>query len=481
MSCSSPELLTLKDLRGYQRWMAERIEKEPFLLLGSFMGSGKTIAVLTALRKLLDGCVVNRVLIVAPLLVAEETWTAEIEAWAHTRVLSYEVLTGSAERRLARLQKPAEIHIINRENLVWLWKQVGAKTPYDMIVYDESSRLKGGRKRTAITRKNVGGKVTVSGGTLSEFGALCNLRKHASRAVALTGTPAPNGVADLWGQVYFLDQGERLGATRGAFEDRWFVSDFLGFKKIARPHAEREIMERVSDIMVALKEADYADLPPLVKNIVESKLRPKELKQYNDFVSTLVAEEFDVEAVSRGVLTNKALQFANGALYKEDGSYVVVHDAKIKALERIISEAAGQPILVAYSFKFDLEQIKKAFPHAVVLTDNASVNIRGWNAGKIPLLLAHPASCGHGLNLQQGGNIAVWYGMNWSLELYQQFNKRLHRGGQKRTVFLHHILTPGTLDFSVMEALNQKDATQQTVIDAVKVSLLESVVFPNDP
>lgn len=454
---SSTSLLRPEQMRGYQTWMAEQVYQQNALLLASFMGSGKTVSVLTALRRLLDEFAVTRVLIVAPLLVAETVWPDEIESWTHLRALRYEVLTGNEERRLSRMRIPAEIHIINRENVPWLWNRWKKKWPYDCIVWDESSRLKAGKKRTS------------GAGKMSEFGAICAGRAFSSRVIELTGTPAPNGLQDLWGQIYLLDGGERLGTKRDAFLGRWFYSE--SYKTIPYQHSEDEIMSRIRDVMLCLKEEDYADLPPLVRNVVEAPMPQKAMEQYRRFEKTLVAEDYDVEAMSKGVLTNKLLQFSNGSLYNEYGDDLHIHDAKIKALERIVDEAAGQPILVAYSFRFDLKRILKKYPKAEVLTDNSSDIVKRWNQGKIQMLLAHPASAGHGLNLQKGGSIAVWYGINWSLELYQQFNKRLHRGSQERTVFLHHIISPGTMDGAVMDALNRKGATQDSVTNAVRVKL----------
>ena len=457
-------------LRSHQRWMVELQRKTPYVLLGSYMGSGKTASVLTAIVDALAEGRAQRVLIVAPLLVAETTWPDEIEEWEHTQALSYEVITGTEARRRGRLRNAADIHLINRENLPWLVKELGDTWPYDWLVWDESSRLKAGKKRTAGgTKPREDG--TVQKPQLSEFGAACRIRRHLKAVVELTGTPAPGGVHNLWGQIYLLDQGKRLGATRTDFERRWFAKDPYSRRMEPFPHSEKEIMKRVKDVMFVLKEEDYADLPPLVTNTVLARLPEKAMKEYRRFERTLVAEEYDVEAVNRGVLTNKLLQFANGSLYNEDGDDLYVHDAKLKALDSIVEEAAGQPILVAYSYQFDKRAILKRYKDAVVLGEDPTV-VRRWNSGKIKMLLCHPASAGHGLNLQRGGNIAVWYGLNWSLELYLQLNKRLHRTGQTaERVFLHHIVAPGTVDEAVMAALQAKGATQDSVTDAVRVVL----------
>jgi len=444
--------------------------RNPYCLLGSYMGSGKTVSVLTAIKDFRELGLIGPVLIVAPLLVAETTWPDEIEAWEHTRKLTYEVITGPEARRLSRLARPADIHIINRENIPWLVRTLGDDWPYEWLVWDESSRLKAGRKRTRGGRTIQKDGKTVKAPQLSEFGAACKIRKHLKMVTELTGTPAPGGVRDLWGQIYLLDQGERLGTSRTAFENRWFQYDPYSHKYTPFVHTEKEVMERIKDIMFVLKEEDYADLPELVVNQVMVRLPPKIMKQYKEFEKTLVAEEWDVEAVNRGVLINKLLQFSNGSLYNEEGEDLYVHDQKVKALERIVEEAAGQPILVAYSYQFDKDAILKKFPDAVLLADDSDA-VRRWNNGEIKMLLCHPASAGHGLNLQKGGNIAVWFGLNWSLELYQQFNKRLHRSGQKNTVFMHHILAEGTADEKVLEALTRKGVTQDAITDAVKVLL----------
>ena len=454
------------------------------------MGLGKTASTLAAIRDLLDRFEVRQVLIVAPLLVAETTWPDEIALWGFARPLTYEVLTGSAERREFRAKTPADIHIVNRENVAWLVDFWGDKWPYDMVVVDEFSSFKNPAKRTEPTKKAIEGAEAearaASGGDeeaygkalkralsklkrgYTRFGAMCAVRKHIDRFIGLTGTPAPNGLLDLWAPTYLLDQGQRLGATFTAYRQRWFRSDFRGYSWTPHEHSCGEIMRSLSDIMVSLRSDDYLTLPDVVMNRVDAPLPAKAMKEYKEFERTLVSEMYGVSASTMGVLANRLLQFACGSLYLEDGDDVFVHDAKLKALERIIEEAAGQPVLVAYSFRFDLDKILKKFPQSVHVSEDSTV-IRRWNEGKIPILVVHPASASHGLNLQHGGHIAVWYGVTYNLEHYQQFNKRLHRSGQKNKVIIHHIVAPGTADERVLDALQAKGATQDSVMDAAKV------------
>lgn len=458
------------DLRAYQVFMAEQIINLKTVLLWADMGLGKTAAVLTAVRQLLDELAIRRVLIVAPLYVAENTWPEEFAQWAHLLALDYSVITGTPKQRLAALEADVDIFIINRENLPWLWKVMRKRKLFCMIAYDEASRLKAGKKRTK------GGKTT--GARLSEFGALAKLRHAAEYVVELSGTPAPNGLIDLWGPAYIIDLGERLGEKRQHFLERWFDSDYMGYSYEPKPHAQKQIMRRLADVTVTLRAEDHIDLPPIIKNVIKVKLPKKVMDEYRRFERTLVSELYDVEAVSQGVLTNKLLQFACGSMYRDiEGSYppkkeiVHVHDGKIAALESIVAEAAGEPILVAYGFQFDLKQIKKRFPKAVIAAEEKDWKKR-WDAGEIQMLLAHPASMGHGLNLQYGGHIQVWYGLTWSLELYEQFNKRLARPGQKHPfVTIHHIICEDTAEEDVIEAMETKGANQEAITNAVRVRI----------
>lgn len=467
------------ELRHYQRRLARRLIRDfgeyPGALLAVEMSLGKTATTLTVMRRLLDSTQIRRWLIVAPLRVAQKTWPDEIAEWQHLAPLKYKSLCGkigenvTAAKRKAWLreflQDPSmEIAIINRENLPWLYKALrGRPWPFDGLVYDESSRLKEGKKRTA-------------GRAVSEFGVLAATRKFYEFVIELTGTPTPNGLIDLWGQMYIIDQGERLGTTKQAFLDRWFTSDYKGWNWTPKPHAEEEIMDLISDVMVSLKTRDMIDLPPVVRANHYVDLTPKEMKEYRRLVRELALEEYDIEAANKGVLTGKLLQYANGSVYRNleaDGSSrpkreeVAFHNHKIAALESIVAETAGANLLVAYSFKFDLARIKKRFKYAREATEPGALD--AWNRGEVRMLLAHPASIGHGMNLQFGGHHTVWFGLNGSLELYQQLNARLARPGQKaKTVFIHHILARATFDERLAEVLADKDATQERITEAVK-------------
>ena len=486
-------ILSARDLRSYQRWMSDLIvEKDVFL--GAEMGLGKTAATLHAINRMLALGVITSVLIVAPLKVAEETWAAEIAKWMFARKLTYRIVTGDEEERLAALTHDAKITIINRENLPWLQKTLGVRRwKFDMLVYDEASRLKSGRKRSKPKPRADG---TMPPKKLTEFGTLRRMRFTFKRIVELSGTPSPNGLIDLWGPIYMIDQGKRLGDSMTAYKNRWFRQDH--WKKgtsVVEPfeHAEAEIMERISDVFYSLREEDYLKLPPLITQDHWVTLTPPQMKRYKQFERDAAMEVRNgagqreiVEAVNGGVLTGKLLQFANGSMYlgdkfdEETGGKlpkesVKIHDHKLEVLDSIVAEAMGRPILLAYSFQFDRDAIIKRFPFARLYGETKN-DMRDWNAGKVPLMIMHPASAGHGLNFQHGSNIAVWYGLTWSAELYRQFMKRLHRSGQKADrVFLHRILAKGTMDASVVEALNNRQITQDRITEAVRVRLDEAM------
>lgn len=475
---------TTDDLRGYQERLAEKLfwacDSSPGALLAVDMGLGKTVTVATVARWLLDCHLVKKVIIVAPLRVAQKTWPDEFEAWEHLRPLHWKGLAGKVNQKPSAQQRARwlreflddplmEIAVINRENVVWLYKQLAAWNepwPFDMLIYDESSRLKEGRKRTA--NKN-----------LSEFGVWVKVRKYMKFVVELTGTPTPKGLTDLWAQISIIDLGARLGTTKTAFLRRWFTSIQVGqhvgaVKWSPMPHAEGEIMSRVSDLMVSMKAEDYLDLPKVIEVPVYVDLTEKQMKDYRRFKKTLALEEHDIEAVNQGVLTNKLLQYANGSVYRQDTDdpdapreLVHIHDHKLAALESIVEETNGANILVGWSFKFDRDRIKKRFPWARYATDEGVLD--DWNAGKVRMLLTHPASIGHGMNIQFGGHHLVWFGLNSSLELYQQLTARLPRSGQPSDhVFVYHILTRGTFDERLVDILNDRDADQERVTDATR-------------
>lgn len=469
--------LTYEDFRPYQRWMARRIKELPGVLLGAEMGLGKTGATLKAIRDLLDSGEITQVLIIAPLRVSEQTWPEEIATWDFSRDLTYRVVTGTKDERLASLKYgPCQITIINRENLLWLAQTLGIRRwVFDMIVYDEASRLKAGVKKTNPKKRADG---TMPAKRLTEMGVLHRVRHRTKKTVELSGTPAPNGLIDLYGPIFALDGGERLGRSMTAYKKRWFREDMWTKKIEPLEYAEAEITKRLDDVFFSLKEEDYLKLPPMVVRDHKVRLSVSEMAGYRELEREMLLEvegrwdepEF-IEAVNSGVLTGKLLQYANGSLYREDGTAHKVHERKLDVLDSIYTEATGRPILVAYSFQFDKDAIKKRFPFARIYGENQS-DMRDWNAGKIKMLVTHPASAGHGLNFQFGSNIAVWYGLTWSLELYRQFIKRLHRSGQVADkVFLHRILTEGTADTDVVRVLSRRGAVQDHITDTVRVRL----------
>ncbi len=480
-----------EDMRRIQKVGVKFICDHPAAMLGLGMGFGKTAICLTAIRQLLDTFLVTRVLIIAPLLVAEETWPEEIDAWKQTNVLDYEVLTGPAERRENRARLLPEVTIINTENIGWLVALWGDEWPYDMVIIDEISRFKNPSKKTKPTKVAIQKVIDATmndlpkgltpeqieaavnkavkrvKGNLTRFGALCSVRKRIDRVVGLTGTMAPNGMEDIWSQYYLLDQGERLFGSYNQYRTRWFDSDYMGFKYTLRPGAFEQIVERIQDITLSMKTEDYVDMPPVIHNTIRVRLPKKVMDQYRKFEKTMLLEEHDIEAVNNGVLTGKLLQLANGSVYDEEGNVVEIHSLKLDALDSVIEEANGAPVIVAYSYQFDLEKLRKRYPKAEVVGEAPNLQKR-WNNGEISILLAHPQSAGHGLNLQYGGCITVWYGLCWSLEYYQQLNKRLHRPGQKETVVFHHIVAEGTVDERVMSVIPEKDATQNALVEATK-------------
>lgn len=365
-------------------------------------------------------------------------------------------------RRLA--DDKAEVHIVNREGLPWLWEHFGngKRWPYDMLIIDEASLAKNGKKRTKLK-------------SLSQFGVLAKARKYAKRIVLMTGTPSPKGLRNLWGLAYIADLGERLGTSRTKFEQRWFDSDYMGWNLEPRQGAEEQIARKLKDIMFTLSPEDYPELPPMLPKKFPVTLPRKVMDEYHRFERSLVSELWDVEAVNSGVLTGKLLQAANGSIYDENGRDVWIHDEKLYALEEIIEENYGEPILVGYSYKFDLARIKRRFNKAVIFGQgDVREQKKLWNAGKIDLLLAHPQSVGHGQNIQFGGNVMVWYGLTPDLELYQQFNKRLHRPGQTRRVSNYHIIARGTYDERMLPLLNERGATQDSIMKRFRIDLMQN-------
>jgi SNF2-related domain len=457
-----------EEAREYQRWAKKKIVKLPGSLVAFDMGMGKTIVTLMAIRELLY-TEIGRVLIVAPLEVAQNTWPDEIGEWYETKRLKFSVIVGDPKQRRVAAKSSARIHMINRENLGWLVALHGKNWPYDTVVWDDAGGLKSWKFRT----KNR---------TMTRFGLMAKIRPKLKKFILLTGTPTPNGIIDIGGQMRIVDMGERLGAKKSYFLGRWFDADYMGWDHTPKPKAFEEIMDRCKDVMFSLEAEDYIDLPPRIIVPQYASLPKKLQKEYEQFERDLVSESYDVEAVSSGVLHNKLLQFANGFMYRnydgDDGKrardIVKIHREKIPVLRHIREETSGENLLVAYEFKPDVTEILKEFPNATVY-DNEPDFVRLWKKGKIKMGIAHPASLGHGLNLQDGGHLQAWYGLTNSLELWQQFNRRLQRSGQSaEKVFIYPILMKRTADETTFASLKVKDTTQKAVNNAVKARIREN-------
>ena len=444
-------MLTRNNLHEYQNRAVDFILENKKVALLLDMGLGKTVSSLTALVDLLDSMSVNKILIIAPLRVANTVWHVEAENWQHTKGLKINICTGSEKNRRAQLHKSADVYVINRENVEWIVELYGKKWPFDCVIIDESSSFKSPSSRRFKSLKK-----TVA---LTEY------------CVLLTGTPSPNGLLDLWSQFYLLDHGARLGRTMTAYKQRFFKSDFMGYKYELRKGASDEIYSLIADITLSMQAEDYIKLPDRIDSSVFVELPPAKLKAYKDFERESILEledSDDVEAVNAAVLGNKLLQFANGAIYTDAlGNWSDLHRVKLDALNDIIEDNAGENILIAYNYKTDLERLTKKFPDAVVMDKDGEAVAR-WNNNEIKLLLAHPASAGHGLNLQKGGSLIVWFGMIWSLELYQQFNARLHRQGQTKPCRVVHIVASQTIDEKVLNVLSDKNAVQNNLLTALK-------------
>lgn len=444
-------MLNRTDLHGYQENAVGFIKEQRRCQLFLDMGLGKTISTLTAITDLIDGFAVNRVLIIAPLRVANSVWSQEAKQWQHTKHLKVALCTGSERARRAALHKRADIHVINRENVKWLVDLYGDKWPFDYVVIDESSSFKSAKSQ--------------------RFKALKKVLHNTNYITLLTGTPAPNSLMDLWAQCYLVDYGQALGRTMTGFKNRFFEqSGYGGYTYALRDGSDKKIHGLIKDYTLSMTADDYLELPERINLVEHCELPPSIFKQYQSFEKELLIEIDDelVEATSAAVLANKLLQWCNGAIYTDEyKNWAELHKVKLDALADIVEDNSGETILVAYNYKTDLERLVKRFPNAVVL-DKDPDTITRWNNGEIGMLLAHPASAGHGLNLQRGGALAVWFGLNWSLELYQQFNARLHRQGQGRPVRIIHIVAKGCMDERVMSVLESKDLTQSALISALK-------------
>ena len=443
----------------YQEYAKRFIIEHPEAAIFLDCGMGKTVITLTAIQELInDYFDVKRVLVIAPLRVGLTSWPAEIAKWDHLKNLRYRVAIGSTAKRIEAINdKTAQIVIINRENVDWLIKH--NSFDYDMVVIDELSSFKSHKSK--------------------RFKALMSKRPFVKRIVGLTGTPSSNGLMDLWAEFKLLDMGKRLGRFIGNYREWYFRPDKMNgpivYSYKPMPFAEKEIYEKISDITISMSALDHLKMPELIINEVEVEMNPHERRKYDSLKQEMVMEIPDgvITAANAASLTNKLCQMSNGRIYDEDKNIIHIHDRKLDALEDII-EAAQGPILLCYWFKHDLERIEKKLQELKVSFDRITTedSIRKWNAGKLDVGLIHPASAGHGLNLQQGGNVIVWFGLTWSLELYQQTNARLWRQGQSnKTVVVQHIVTAGTIDEDILDALTSKDANQNRLINAVKAQL----------
>lgn len=445
----------------YQRFVIDYIKKNPIAAVFLDMGLGKTSITLTALNDLLfDSFDVHRILVVAPLRVARNTWSSEIKKWEHLQDLQYSIVVGTEKERMAALEKRADIYIINRENVQWLVEKSGKKFDYDMVVVDELSSFKNHEAK--------------------RFRAFMKVRPKVKRIVGLTGTPSSNGLMDLFAEFKLLDMGERLGRFIGAYRANFFRPDKMNgpivysYKPI--PGAETMIYNRISDITISMKATDYLKMPELVSSRYEVQMDDVEKQKYEEFKKDLVLEieDGEITAANAASLSGKLSQMANGAVYSDDLTVKQIHDRKLDALEDIIEAANGKPVLVAYWFKHDLTRITERLRKLKVIYQklDSDESIRKWNEKELQVGLIHPASAGHGLNLQSGGSTMVWFGLTWSLELYQQTVARLWRQGQtENTVVIQHIVTADTIDERILKALEQKDNTQSALIDAVKAEV----------
>lgn len=455
-------MLNKSNLHNYQKATVDFIIEHKFCGVFLDLGLGKTISTLTAIDELMyDYCEINSVLVIAPKRVAETVWAEEAAKWEHTRHLVISKVMGSENKRLDALKKPADIYVVSRDNVAWLCNVFASRLPFDMVVIDELSSFKSHQSQ--------------------RFKSLRMTRPFMKRVVGLTGTPAPNSLIDLWPQMYLIDRGERLGKTITQYRARYFrpgkSNGYVVYSYDILAGASDMIQEKISDICISMKASDYLDMPERTDNFITVTMSDELKKEYNKFKNDNIIKLIDdngtteINAVNAASLVNKLLQFANGSVYDEDKNVHKIHTLKLEALKEIIENSNGQPILVAWTYQFDRDAILKAFSAYKPRQLKTADDINDWNAGNIQLMLAHPASAGHGLNLQAGGSIIVWYGLTWSLELYQQFNARLYRQGQTKHVTIHHIVTSGTYDEEVINAINRKDKNQNRLLDSIKADI----------
>lgn len=440
---------------NYQNYAKDFILAHKVSALFLDCGLGKTITTLTAINELMyDSFEISKVLIIAPLRVAQSTWKEEIEKWDHLNLLRYSIAVGDEKERLKALKQNSDIYIINRENVDWLVTKSGIDFNFDMLIIDELSSFKSH--------------------TSKRFKSLLKIRPYFERVVGLTGTPSSNGLMDLWAEFRVLDLGERLGRYITHYRNEYFLPDKRNgaviFSYKPQPNAEERIYRRLADMTISMKSTEYLKMPELILNELEINLDEKDQIKYKKFKKEMVMtiQEKEIDAINAASLSNKLIQLANGSIYDKDKKFYEVHNKKLDKLEEIIESANGKPVLVAYWFKADKERIERRFKVREIKTAD---DIKQWNMGMINLALIHPASAGHGLNLQSGGSTLVWFSLTWSLELYQQTNARLYRQGQKDTVVIHHLITKNTIDEDIMKSLKRKDKIQEALMKAVKVRI----------
>ena len=440
---------------NYQNYAKDFILAHKVSALFLDCGLGKTITTLTAINELMyDSFEISKVLIIAPLRVAQSTWKEEIEKWDHLNLLRYSIAVGDEKERLKALKQTSDIYIINRENVDWLVTKSGIDFNFNMLIIDELSSFKSH--------------------TSKRFKSLLKIRPYFERVVGLTGTPSSNGLMDLWAEFRILDLGERLGRYITHYRNEYFLPDKRNgaviFSYKPQPNAEERIYRRLADITISMKSTEYLKMPELILNELEINLDEEDQMKYKKFKKEMVMtiQEKEIDAINAASLSNKLIQLANGSIYDADKKFYEIHNKKLDKLEEIIESANGKPVLVAYWFKADKERIEKRFKVREIKTAD---DIKQWNKGMIDLALIHPASAGHGLNLQSGGSTLVWFSLTWSLELYQQTNARLYRQGQKDTVVIHHLIIKNTIDEDIMKSLKRKDKTQEALMKAVKARI----------
>lgn len=446
---------------AYQKYCIQRMITDPALGCFLDMGLGKTVIALTAVNDLkFNRFDINRVLVIAPKKVAEATWSKEAAKWDHLKALRILPVLGTLQKRIRMLNTPADVYVINRENVQWLVEYYRNAWPFDMVIIDESSSFKNHQAK--------------------RFKSLTWVRPHISRIVELTGTPAPNGLIDLWAQVFLLDQGERLGKKITHFRERYFDPDARNAQQVfsykPKIGADDRIQQLIGDICISMKAEDYLDLPDCIINDIPVVLDPKAQATYDKMERDMllqIDENTQIDAGTAAVLSNKLLQLCNGAIYDMEHNAIEIHDCKIEAFLELVEALNGQPALVFYNFRHDLNRIEKVLAKTKLRVRELRTpqDETDWNNREIDILLAHPASAAYGLNLQDGGNHVIWFGLNWSLELYLQANKRLHRQGQKQKVIIHHLVVQGGRDEDVVDALEDKEATQDKLIESLKARI----------